>query len=136
MRKKDLIGRLLFEILPIGNSSPLSFDARYNSFSSRLSRRAARSGRRSESEIPMRVLALAMSAIGTVAVAASVRAQTYSPDYPVCLHVYGRGSYIECGYTSLAQCQATAQGRSAQCELNPYFALNEPAVPVHRRRHR
>jgi hypothetical protein len=81
----------------------------------------------------MRVLALAMSAIGTVAVAASVRAQTYSPDYPVCLHVYGRASYIECGYTSIPQCQATAQGRSAQCELNPYFAL---AVPVQRRRHR
>jgi hypothetical protein len=81
----------------------------------------------------MRVVALAMSAIGTVAVAASVRAQTYAPDYPVCLHVYGRGSYIECGYTSLPQCQATAQGRSAQCEPNPYFAV---ALPVHRRHHR
>jgi len=81
----------------------------------------------------MRVPALAMFAIGTVAAAASVRAQTYSPDYPVCLHVYGRVNYIECGYTSIPQCQATAQGRSAQCELNPYFAL---AVPVQRRRHR
>jgi len=81
----------------------------------------------------MRVVALAMSAIGTVAVVAPARAQTYAPDYPVCLHVYGRASHIECGYTSIPQCQATAQGRSAQCELNPYFAF---AVPVHRRRHR
>ena len=81
----------------------------------------------------MRAPALAMLAIGTVALAAPARAQTYSPDYPVCLHVYGRTSYIECGYTSIPQRQATAQGRSAQCELNPYFAF---AVPVQRRRHR
>jgi hypothetical protein len=81
----------------------------------------------------MRVLALAMSAIGTVAVTTSVSAQTYSPDYPVCLHVYGRSSYIECGYSSMPQCQATAQGRSAQCELNPYFDF---AAPAQRRRHR
>ena len=75
-----------------------------------------------------------MFAIGTVAVATPAPAQTYSPDYPVCLHVYGRGGgYIECGYTSIPQCQATAQGRSAQCELNPYFAFAEP---VHRRHHR
>jgi len=84
----------------------------------------------------MRVLAWAMVAIGTVAMATPVRAQTYSPDYPVCLHVYGRASSIECSYTSIPQCQATAQGRSAQCELNPYFALTEPAVPVRRRHHR
>jgi hypothetical protein len=81
-------------------------------------------------------LTWAMFAIGTVVVLTPAQAQTYSLDYPVCLHVYGRASYIECGYTSMPQCQATAQGRSAQCELNPYFALNEPAVPVHRRHHR
>jgi hypothetical protein len=81
----------------------------------------------------MRVVALAMIAIATLAAASCVRAQTYSPDYPVCLHVYGRGSYIECGYTSIPQCQATAQGRSAQCELNPYFVS---AAPAQRRRHR
>jgi hypothetical protein len=84
----------------------------------------------------MRVLALAMFAIGTVAVAAPVRAQTYSPDYPVCLHVYGRVSYIECGYTSIPQCQATASGRAAQCEVNPYFAYAEPPAPVYRRHYR
>jgi len=80
----------------------------------------------------MRVLAWAMFAVATVTVATSARAQTYSPDYPVCLHVYGRASYIECGYNSIPQCQATAQGRSAQCEFNPYFAST---VPVRRRHH-
>ena len=84
----------------------------------------------------MRMLALAMFATGTIAVAAPARAQTYSPDYPVCLHVYGRASYIECGYTSIPQCQATASGRSAQCEVNPYFALAEPPAPGYRRHHR
>jgi hypothetical protein len=87
-------------------------------------------------ETPMRILALAVVAIGTIAAAAPARAQTYSPDYPVCLHVYGRSSYIECGYTSIPQCQATASGRSAQCEVNPYFAYAEPPVHVYRRHHR
>lgn len=71
----------------------------------------------------MRVLALAISTIVTVWAAGPVRAQTYSPDYPVCLHVYDLGAnYIECAYTSLAQCAMTASGRAAECIVNPYFA--------------
>ena len=77
----------------------------------------------------MRVLALTVLAIGTV-LSGSAGAQTYAPDYPVCLHVYGRATYYECRYTSLAQCNASASGRSAQCEINPYFASAEaPPVP-------
>jgi hypothetical protein len=35
--------------------------------------------------------------------AAPALAQTYNPDYPVCLQTYGiEGGYIECGYASLA----------------------------------
>jgi len=71
-----------------------------------------------------------------VVTAAPALAQTYSPDYPVCLHIYGRASSIECGYTSIPQCQASAQGRSAQCEINPYFASHEPEAPLHGRYHR
>jgi hypothetical protein len=71
----------------------------------------------------MRILALVILAIGTVLTPAPVRAQTYGGNYPVCLQAYGRaGGYIECGYTSLAQCNASASGRSAQCIINPYFA--------------
>ena len=69
----------------------------------------------------MRILALAILAIGTVSTEPAV-AQTYDPAYPVCLHVYGRASYYECRYTSLPQCNASASGRSAQCVINPYFA--------------
>ena len=70
----------------------------------------------------MRILALALLAIGTISAAAPVRAQTYGGGYPVCLHVYGPITYYECAYTSIPQCNATASGRSAQCVVNPYFA--------------
>jgi hypothetical protein len=70
----------------------------------------------------MRILALAILAIGTVSIG-PVAAQTYDPAYPVCLHVYGLGAnYYECRYTSLPQCNASASGRAAQCDINPYFA--------------
>ena len=68
----------------------------------------------------MRMLAVAALAIG--AFSGPTQAQTYDPSYPVCLHVYGRATYYECRYTSIAQCQQTASGRSAQCEVNPYAA--------------
>jgi hypothetical protein len=87
-------------------------------------------------EVLMRGLALAILAIGTVSAAGPAAAQTYAPGYPVCLHVYGRATYYECSYTSLAQCNATASGRSAQCVANPYFAnaYQEPPGPRHRHR--
>ena len=67
--------------------------------------------------------------------AAPARAQTYDPAYPVCLHVYNRGSdYYQCRYTSLPQCNASASGRAAQCVINPYFASTEE--PAGYRRHR
>ena len=84
----------------------------------------------------MRVLALAVLAVGTIAAAAPARAQAWDPNYPVCLRVYGPISYNECRYTSLAQCAATASGRSAQCAINPYFASAEAPVRRHYRRHR
>ena len=60
----------------------------------------------------------------TIPLAAPAQAQTYNPRYPVCLQVYY--SYVdyhfECGYTSMAQCRASASGRYAQCVVNPYFA--------------
>jgi len=71
----------------------------------------------------MRVLACTILTIGMMLAAASARAQTYDPNYPVCLQTYGiDGGYIDCSFTSLAQCAASASGRSAQCLTNPYFA--------------
>jgi len=82
----------------------------------------------------MRRLGLTALARGTLLAGGAAHAQTYSPDYPVCLHVYGRATYYECRYTSLAQCNASASGRSAQCVINPYVASAD-VPPVRYRRH-
>jgi hypothetical protein len=82
----------------------------------------------------MRILALAILAIGAASVIAPARAQTYDPNYPVCLHVYGPNTYYECRYTSLAQCNVSASGRAAQCDVNPYFANAEAPSGRHQRR--
>jgi len=79
----------------------------------------------------MRNFSVTMLAAGVLAATAAVRAQTYSPDYPVCLHVYGPATHIECAFTSLAQCNATASGRAAECEVNPFLASAEPIGAVH-----
>jgi hypothetical protein len=84
----------------------------------------------------MRILALAILAIGTVSAAAPAVAQTYAPGYPVCLHVYGPISYYDCRYTSLPQCNASASGRAAQCVVNPYVANAEVTPGRTYRRHR
>ena len=81
----------------------------------------------------MRVLACAILTIGAILTAASARAQTYDPNYPVCLQTYGiDGSYIDCSFTSLAQCAASASGRAAQCLNNPYFAQGGTKLPRQR----
>jgi hypothetical protein len=80
-------------------------------------------------EISMRILALAILAIGAVSASAPARAQAYDPNYPVCMQVYGRnGGYIDCSFMSLPQCNATASGRSAMCLLNPYAANAQAPV--------
>jgi len=48
--------------------------------------------------------------------------QTYDPRYPVCMQTFGPQSSINCSYMSMANCRMLAQGRSAQCLTNPYFA--------------
>ena len=80
----------------------------------------------------MRILALAILAIGTVSIGPAAT-QTYNPAYPVCLHVY-RANYYECRYTSLPQCNASASGRGFTCVINPYYA--GAGDPAGHRRHR
>jgi len=70
----------------------------------------------------MRKLVWVIPAIGMILAATPVQAQTYDPNYPVCLQVYGRaGNYISCRYTAMGQCQMAASGRAAQCITNPFF---------------
>ncbi|MDI1265394.1 MAG: DUF3551 domain-containing protein [bacterium] len=73
-------------------------------------------------------------AIGMMAAAAPARAQTYDPRYPVCIQTYGiDGGIIECSFSTLAQCAASASGRAAQCINNPFFA-GGPGSPLARPR--
>ena len=81
----------------------------------------------------MRIQVLAIFAIGAASIVPAA-AQTYDPAYPVCLQAYGlAGNNIDCSYTSLPQCRATASGLSAQCVINPYFVRAQ--VPAGYRRH-
>ena len=75
-----------------------------------------------------RSLSLALLGVATVSLAGPARAQTYDPNYPVCLQIYqGMADYyFECAYTSLPQCQASASGRSAQCVVNPFYGKGKP----------
>ena len=54
-------------------------------------------------------------------------AQTYDPNYPVCLQ-YARDGYIDCSFSSIPQCNATASGRGATCYANPYFTPTRAAA--------
>jgi hypothetical protein len=67
-------------------------------------------------------------AVGTILFAAPAQAQTYDPNYPICLQVYDDmvHFYFECRYTSMTQCAASASGRAAQCVVNPYYAKPGP----------
>ncbi|WP_128919555.1 MULTISPECIES: DUF3551 domain-containing protein [Bradyrhizobium] len=73
------------------------------------------------------LLGMVLLVIGSL----SGQAQTYDPRYPVCMKLYegslDGGEWIDCSYTSMPQCRASASGRAAMCEVNPYFA------PVQRR---
>jgi hypothetical protein len=82
----------------------------------------------------MRILVLATMSIAMLAGAAPARAQTYDPAYPVCMHVFGRISYYDCRFSSLPQCAASASGRGAQCDANPYYA-RDPIARRHRGRY-
>jgi hypothetical protein len=88
----------------------------------------------------MRYPALAALAFATMFAALPASAQTYGAGYPVCLHQYGPANYYDCSYSSIAQCNASASGRGAQCVVNPFMAnanasMDEPP-PIWHRRHR
>ena len=80
----------------------------------------------------MRTSVLIMMAIGTCFVLTPANAQTYDPRYPVCMHIYtpggrgGGGDYYDCSFTSIPQCRASASGRAASCDVNPFFNFDQP----------
>ena len=82
----------------------------------------------------MRILALAILTAVMVLTAAPVVAQTYGGNSPFCLQSYGMGGGygIDCSYSSMEQCQATASGLSATCLTNPYSNTQAPRRPSSR----
>jgi len=67
---------------------------------------------------------------GTILAISPSHAQTYDPNYPVCFQIteWG-GTHIDCSFTSMPQCQATASNLGA-CFANPYF--RQPMKPQNR----
>jgi Protein of unknown function (DUF3551) len=62
-------------------------------------------------------------AMGPIFAAAPTTAQTYDPNYPVCMQVITlNANYPDCRFVSMAQCQASVSGRAGYCFSNPYFA--------------
>ena len=75
---------------------------------------------------------------GAVLAASFASAQEYDFRYPVCMRLteWGSGPHIECSFTSIPQCNASASGRAAQCVDNPFYAYDsrkERAVRDYRR---
>lgn len=75
----------------------------------------------------MRGARLALIAIAALLNVGHADAQTYDPDYPVCMQIYGPVGYFDCRYGSLEQCRYLAVGRSASCVANPYFVREKAA---------
>ncbi|WP_375412782.1 DUF3551 domain-containing protein [uncultured Bradyrhizobium sp.] len=80
----------------------------------------------------MRIIPATLGLLATAAISAAGTAQA-GYDYPVCLRVYGPATYTECGYTSIAQCKATASGRAAECYPNVFASAPVMAGRAYRR---
>ena len=75
------------------------------------------------------MLGCAVSAIGTLTAAAR--------DYPFCIKGCDFGSGRgDCSFSSYQQCQASASGRDAYCDANPYFNANAELQPDRTRQSR
>jgi len=89
-------------------------------------------------EAPMRMLAMAILAIGTLSAAGPAQAQKYDPAYPFCMYVieWGGSPHYDCSFYTMEQCRASASGRGLTCDPNPYFAGATAAPGRHDRRYR
>jgi hypothetical protein len=64
---------------------------------------------------------MAVTAAGAATLAGSGPAA--ARDYPYCVRGGGYGYPGDCSYSSYAQCEASASGRLAYCDVNPRFAF-------------
>jgi hypothetical protein len=78
------------------------------------------------------LLALATSAVVFTGGMSAAAAR----DYPYCIQGEDyAGGAGECGFTTIAQCQATASGRLAYCAANPTFAASAQVTDRSRPHH-
>jgi hypothetical protein len=83
----------------------------------------------------MRMLRWTLLAAAILAVTPAT-AQRYDPYYPICFEGKIGDSYrIDCSYTSLDQCRATASGLGATCRINPYWSQANRIPPGRSSRH-
>jgi hypothetical protein len=72
---------------------------------------------------PMRNFLLAAIALGAAASTGMMPAPALAWDYPFCIKGGSYGSPIgDCSFDTYQQCLATASGRLAFCDANPFFA--------------
>lgn len=85
----------------------------------------------------MRKFFPAVLAVGAVAAIGMVPNAAQARDYPFCINGADYGSAVgDCSFDTYEQCLATASGRLAFCEANPFFAYAKQqriASPVKRR---
>jgi hypothetical protein len=78
----------------------------------------------------MRNFLLAAMAVGAVASAGLLPGPALARDYPFC--IYGADYEArDCSFDTYEQCLATASGRYAYCEANPFFANARKSVVAH-----
>ena len=86
----------------------------------------------------MRNLFLAAVALGAVASIDMTPSPVLARDYPFCI----KGDFYEspigdCSFDTYQQCLATASGRRAYCDANPYYVYpNRPDLVYPNKRHR
>ncbi len=87
----------------------------------------------------MKKIALIFAAASAMTAASTtIATRAEAQQYPYCLaSASGRGSFVErCEYTTMAQCQASAQGVAGSCTYNWRLAYAQPVEPPLKGRYR
>ena len=86
----------------------------------------------------MRNLLLAAAALGALASAGMTPSPVQARDYPFCIKGADYDSSLgDCSFDSYQQCLATASGRRAYCDTNPFYVYpGRPDIVHPEKRHR
>lgn len=82
----------------------------------------------------MRTLLFALAALGTLTAMDTTPAA--ARDYPYCIKGHDYEGLGDCSFTSYQQCMATASGRYAWCDRNPFYGYAQAVEPAPRRHYR